>query len=460
MTQFSSTPSSGVARERKQHLRRVLFSSYLGSTIEFYDFLLYGLSASLVFGPLFFTNLSPLVATTASFGTLAAGYLARPLGGVLFGHFGDRLGRKSMLVITMTMMGLSSCLVGLLPTYDQIGTVAPILLVVLRLIQGLAVGGEWGGAALMAIEHAHSRHRGFAGSVANMGGPSGAVLATIILTLFTLLPHDQFMTWGWRVPFLLSAVLVAVGLFIRLRITETPLFEAAKRDNVNTDPRPPLLRVLREQPAEVLIAWGAGLGAFTVQSLMMFALSYAMHAGHNRTTVLTLHGVGAFLTIFAIPAFAALSDRVGRRPVMLAGCLATVVLIYPVYLLLAQPSLWALLAAFLISQPLLLAAMYGPLAAFISEMFDTGSRYTGASLGYQLSVMAAGFAPMISSALLIVRGGHDPSMVALFTAVVCLASATAIWLAPESSRRRLDRVHEKSTPQPATPAGNVAEPAK
>lgn len=449
MTQSSST-SSDVTTDRK-HLRRVLFSSYLGSTIEFYDFLLYGLSASMVFGPLFFTNLSPLLATTASFGTLAAGYVARPLGGVLFGHFGDRLGRKSMLVITMTLMGVSSCLVGLLPTYNSVGAIAPMLLVLLRLLQGVAVGGEWGGAALMAIEHSDRRHRGFAGSVANMGGPSGAVLATIVLTLFTLLPHDQFMVWGWRIPFLLSAVLVAVGLFIRLRITETPVFEAAKKAEPHS--APPLLRILRDQPAQVVITCVAGLGAFTIQSLMMFALSFAIHAGHSRTTVLSLHGVGAFLTIFAIPAFAALSDRIGRRPVMIAGALATVVLIYPVYLLLAQPSPWAVLAAFLIAQPLLLAAMYGPLAAFIGEMFNTGARYTGASLGYQLSVMAGGFAPMISSALLIARGGHDPSLVALFTAVVCIASASAIWLAPESNRRDLE---QEADGRPRRTAGQAA----
>ena len=206
-------------------MRRVLFSSFLGSAVEFYDFLLYGTAAALVFGQLFFSDLTPVVATIASFGTLAVGYIVRPLGGVIFGHFGDRIGRKSMLVLTMTLMGAASFAIGLLPTYDTIGVLAPILLILLRLIQGFAVGGEWGGAALMALEHSDENKRGFSASFANMGAPAGAVLSTVVLAIVTLLPGDAFLSWGWRIPFLLTAVLVGIGLYVRLKVTESPLFE-------------------------------------------------------------------------------------------------------------------------------------------------------------------------------------------------------------------------------------------
>ena len=208
-----------------QQMRRVLFSSFLGSAVEFYDFLLYGTAAALVFGQLFFANLTPVLATIASFATLAVGYLVRPLGGVIFGHFGDRIGRKSMLVLTMSIMGAASFAIGLLPTYATIGWVAPLLLILLRLVQGFAVGGEWGGAALMALEHSDEKHRGFSASFANMGAPAGAVLSTVVLAMVTLLPGDAFLSWGWRIPFLLSAVLVGIGLYVRLKVTESPLFE-------------------------------------------------------------------------------------------------------------------------------------------------------------------------------------------------------------------------------------------
>ena len=205
-----------------QQMRRVLFSSFLGSAVEFYDFLLYGTAAALVFGQLFFSDLTPVVATIASFATLAVGYIVRPLGGVIFGHFGDRIGRKSMLVLTMSIMGAASFAIGLLPTYQTIGILAPILLIVLRLIQGFAVGGEWGGAALMALEHSDEHKRGFSASFANMGAPAGAVLSTVVLAIVTLLPGDAFLSWGWRIPFLLSAVLVGIGLYVRLKVTESP----------------------------------------------------------------------------------------------------------------------------------------------------------------------------------------------------------------------------------------------
>ncbi|MFS2294331.1 MAG: MHS family MFS transporter [Actinomadura sp.] len=446
-----STSADLPVTERRE-MRRVLLSSYLGSTVEFYDFLLYGIAASLVFNKLFFNNLDPLVGTIASFGTLAAGYVARPLGGIVFGHYGDKVSRKSMLVVSMSLMGGASTLVGVLPTYDQIGSLAALLLVALRLVQGIAVGGEWGGAALMALEHADPRRRGFAASVVNMGGPSGAVLATVVFTLFTLLPEEDFLAWGWRVPFLISIVLVAVGLFVRLRITEPPLFEEARKRRQTT--RAPLLEVLQRRRREVVLACFGGSSAFVVQSLLAtFALALGMNAGHSRTTVLVMHSVTSILHVVTIPAFAALSDRVGRRPVMMGGTLATAVLIYPALLMISSGSTWLLLAGFLLGNPILQASMYGPLAAYVTEMFGTGSRYAGASLGYQLaSTLGAGFAPIIGASLLRAAGGNDPVLVAGFAAAVSIVSFLAIWRTRESHRADLVQVGANPAPVPGTTA--------
>ena len=421
-------------------MRRVLFSSFLGSAVEFYDFLLYGPAAALVFGQLFFSDLTPVVATIASFGTLAVGYVVRPLGGVIFGHFGDRIGRKSMLVLTMTLMGAASFAIGLLPTYATIGVLAPVLLIVLRLVQGFAVGGEWGGAALMALEHSDEDKRGFSASFANMGAPAGAVLSTVVLAVVTLLPEDAFLAWGWRIPFLLSAVLVGIGLYVRLKVTESPLFEQEVITAVAAEKkRLPIVDVLRNNPRSVLLGIGAGIGAFALQALMAtFALTIGVQGGLPRSTVLWLFAAGSLVQIFALPAYAALSDRIGRRPVMIAGCVAAVIAAYPVLRLIASGSVPAVLLGFLIAMPLVQAAMYGPLAAFTTEIFATGNRYTGASLGYQLSsTLGGGFAPLISAALVVGAAGNGLLRVAVFAAMAAVISAITIAIAKESRSRTL-----------------------
>ena len=424
-----------------RQMRRVLFSSFLGSAVEFYDFLLYGTAAALVFGQLFFSDLTPVVATIASFGTLAVGYVVRPLGGVVFGHFGDRIGRKSMLVLTMTLMGAASVAIGLLPTYASIGLAAPVLLIALRLVQGFAVGGEWGGAALMALEHSDEDRRGFSASFANMGAPAGAVLSTVVLAVVTLLPEEAFLSWGWRIPFLLSAVLVGIGLYVRLSVTESPLFEREVVTAVPAEkPRLPILDVLAHNPRAVLLGIGAGIGAFALQALMAtFALTVGVQGGLARSTVLWLFAAGSLVQIVALPAYAALSDRVGRRPVMIAGCVAAMVAAYPVLLLIASGSVLGVLLGFLVAMPLVQAAMYGPLAAFTTEIFATGNRYTGASLGYQLSsTLGGGFAPLISAALVAgAAGGSGLLRVALFAAVAALVSAVTIAVADEPRARDL-----------------------
>ena len=438
-------PASGPhALGDPQQMRRVLFSSFLGSAVEFYDFLLYGTAAALVFGQLFFSDLTPVVATIASFATLAVGYIVRPLGGIIFGHFGDRIGRKSMLVLTMSIMGAASFAIGLLPTYQTIGLLAPILLILLRLIQGFAVGGEWGGAALMALEHSDEKKRGFSASFANMGAPAGAVLSTVVLALVTLLPGDAFLSWGWRIPFLLSAVLVGIGLYVRLKVTESPLFEQEVITAVAVDPsvkkRLPIIDVLRNNPTSVLLGIGAGLGAFALQALMAtFALTIGVQAGLTRSTVLWLFAAGSLVQIFALPSYAALSDRIGRRPVMIAGSIAAIIAVYPILLLISSGNVLGVLLGFLIAMPLVQAAMYGPLAAFTTEIFATGNRYTGASLGYQLSsTLGGGFAPLLAATLVAgTTAGNGLLRVALFAATAALISAITIAIAKESSKRNL-----------------------
>ena len=443
MSLTSATGATPPATHDRRQMRRVLFSSFLGSAVEFYDFLLYGTAAALVFGHLFFSDLTPVVATIASFGTLAVGYVVRPLGGVIFGHFGDRIGRKSMLVLTMTLMGAASFAIGLLPTYATIGALAPVLLIVLRLIQGFAVGGEWGGAALMALEHSDENRRGFSASFANMGAPAGAVLSTVVLAVVTLLPDDDFLAWGWRIPFLLSAVLVGIGLYVRLKVTESPLFEQEVITAVAAEKkRLPIVDVLRNNPRSVLLGIGAGIGAFALQALMAtFALTIGVQGGLPRSTVLWLFAAGSLVQIFALPAYAALSDRIGRRPVMITGCIAAMIAAYPVLRLIASGSVPAVLLGFLIAMPLVQAAMYGPLAAFTTEIFATGNRYTGASLGYQLSsTLGGGFAPLISAALVAGAAGNGLLRVAVFAATAAVISAVTIAIAEESHGRDLVEV--------------------
>ncbi|MFD7409483.1 MFS transporter [Streptomyces sp. NPDC059866] len=433
----SQMPLNDAARRAES--RRIALSSFVGSAIEFYDFLLYGAAASLVFNELFFTDLNALTGTIAAFGTLAVGYVARPLGGVIFGHFGDRVGRKSMLVLTMTLMALASFAIGLLPTYDTIGIWAPVLLVACRLVQGVAVGGEWGGAALMAMEHASTGRRGLMASFANMGGPAGAVLATAVFAAFSALPEDDFLAWGWRVPFLLSLLLMVIGLFIRLKVTESPVFTEARRRAAQEAGKQeaPLLTVLRRYRKNIVLSSLGGCAALVLQSLLAtFMLTYATGVGFDRSTVLLAQTVSSALHIFTIPAFAMLSDRVGRRPVMITGALVTAAAAFPLFALVNSGSAALLFVAYIIGNPILQASMYGPMAAFVSEMFGTRARYTGASLGYQLSsTLGAGTAPLIASSLLAGAGGGTHSAaVSVYLIGVCLVSAAAIALTRESHR--------------------------
>jgi metabolite-proton symporter len=422
---------------------RVVLASFIGTTIEWYDFFLYGTAAALVFNRLFFPTLDPFAGTMASFATYAVGFFARPLGGVVFGHFGDRMGRKSMLVTTLMLMGTATFLIGVLPTYEQIGVAAPVLLAVLRFVQGFGVGGEWGGAVLMVVEHGHHGRRGLNASWVQAGVPAGLLLANAVFNLSSLLPDEAFLSWGWRVPFLLGIALLAVGLFIRLQILESPLF--AKVREQKREAAVPFFDVLRRYRRNVMLAMGARMAENASFYLFsVFVLTYGtQHLEKPRSTILNCVLIGSFVQFFTIPVFGLLSDIVGRRPVYLGGAVGLAAFAFPYFWLVdTRDPIWIGLAT--IVSLVIVAAMYGPQAAFFSELFGTDVRYTGASIGYQLaSPLAGGLAPMISMSLL--EWNHGRSWpIAVYLIVLAAITLLSVWLAAETHRSRLEAPHEST----------------
>ena len=424
-------------------VRQVVLASLIGTTIEWYDFFIYGTAAALVFNQLFFPNVDPVIGTLAAFATFGVGFVARPLGGVVFGHYGDKVGRKSMLVITLLIMGVATTLIGLLPSFATIGIWAPILLVVLRFLQGLAVGGEWGGAVLMAVEYSPEDRRGFYGSWPQMGSPIALFLSTVIFSVFATLPDEQFLSWGWRVPFLISILLVGVGLYIRLRIFETPAFSQVKESGTA---RLPMVEVLKNDLRKVLI--GAGIVFVTIGGfyvVVTFSLSYGTETlGIPRGVMLVGVIIAAISELITIPIFASLSDRVGRRPVCIWSAAGAALLAFPFFWMLGTKVTVLIWLAFLVYAAVL-GGVYGPAASFIAEQFETRRRYSGASLAYQLSgVLSGAFAPLIASALLVAAGGSI-WLVALYLAGLSLVSLVSAYLATETYRAD---IYEGVRPQP------------
>ncbi|MBN9108319.1 MAG: MFS transporter [Pseudonocardia sp.] len=413
----------------QKEIRRVVASSFIGTAIETYDFILYGSAAALIFGPLFFANLSPALATIASFATLATGYLARPLGGLLFGYLGDRLGRRWVLMTTVILMGAGTGLIGLLPTQAQIGVAAPILLVALRVIQGIAHGGEWGGGVLMIAEFVEPRKRGMYTGLGQGGLSAGAVIATLVMALVTTLPEDQLFSWGWRMPFLFSFVLVALGIYLRLRIDESPLFlEMEKR----AEPRVGLSAMLGH-----LRPLGRGILASLPPTMSAaffgtFAVGYAVQAGNSRSTVLLALATSWVLGSFTTPIYGMLSDRVGRRPVFVASVVGVAILTYPFMLAMKSGSTVLLFVAFIVLFSFVTPASQGTVASLLSELFPTELRSTGVSLSYQLAAVAAGFTPVVSASLLAASAGRLGWVVALISGM-CVVAAVAVWRGRESA---------------------------
>ena len=428
---------------RGSAIRRVALASAIGTTIEWYDYFIYASAAALVFGPLFFSpDLSPLAATLAAFSTFAVGFVARPLGGVVFGHLGDLIGRKVMLFISLTMMGGATVAIGLLPGYASIGIAAPILLVALRLIQGFAVGGEWGGAVLMTIEHAPPEKRGFYGSFPQLGKAAGIILANLsFLGIVLATSEEQFLAWGWRVPFLVSIVLIAVGLYIRLTIEESPVFRQVKESG--TEARMPLVDVFRTYPKEVALAGGACISTIAMGYLVeVYMLSYGTQTlGLASNTLLLLVVVVAFVEIFAIVGMAALSDRIGRRKVFLAGAAAGALWSFPFFWLIDTASI-ALILFSLVVMIVIASMMYGPQAALFAEMFGTRVRYTGASMGYQIgSIVGGGLLPLIATALFAATG--TSASISAYMVFLCAVSFVCMYLVTETYKKDLGGVESE-----------------
>jgi MFS transporter, MHS family, shikimate and dehydroshikimate transport protein len=424
-----------MSASREQHstsIFQVAIASFIGTAIEWYDFFLYGTAAALVFNKLFFPQFDPLVGTLAAFATFAVGFLARPVGGIVFGHYGDKIGRKAMLSLTLIIMGVSTFAIGLLPTYDTIGVWAPVLLVMLRLFQGFGLGGEWGGAVLMAVEHAPRNRRGFYGSWPQTGAPAGLLLSTLVFRTVSLMSEEQFLAWGWRLPFLLSFVLVGVGTFIRTRIVESPAFASVKE--TKTESKLPIIEVLRKHPKNVLLAMGARFaenGFFYIYTT--FVLTYATEQLKlPRGSILNGVLIATGFHLVAIPSFGALSDRFGRRPVYMGGAVFSALFAFPFFWLVDTRVDVLIWLAIVLGVAIGHAAMYGPQASFFSELFGTRVRYSGASLGYQLaSVFAGGLSPLIATALLGLGGGH-PWMVSTYMVGLALITIVAVYMAAET----------------------------
>jgi metabolite-proton symporter len=432
-------PAVAGAAERSP--RKVIVASLIGTSLEWYDFFLYSTAAAVVFNRLFFPSASPVTGTLLAFTTAAVGFVARPLGGIVFGHLGDRRGRKQVLVLTLLLMGTATVLIGALPTYASVGVAAPVLLAVLRFLQGLGLGGEWGGAVLMTLEHGAAGRRGLNTSWPQVGVPAGNLLAAGALGLLgAVLSNDAFLSWGWRLPFFLSGVLVLAGLWIRLSIAESPLFAEVERTGAKV--RMPLVEVVRRHPRQLLVAMAARIGTdvafytFTVYSLVYVTGT----VGRERSVALTAVLVGSAFQLVLIPTFGALSDRFGRRPVYALGAVSAAAWSFAFFPLLDNGSTPVIVLAVVIAL-LTHAAMYGPQAAFIAELFATELRYSGASMGYQLAgVLGGGIAPIVAIAL--VRATGTSYSVSVYVLAMVLLTLVGLAVAPETSERAVRRREE------------------
>jgi metabolite-proton symporter len=424
--------TSAPGSQEQSHVK-VATASLIGTAIEWYDFFLYGTAAALIFNKLFFPTFDPMVGTLLAFGTYALGFVARPLGGLIFGHYGDKIGRKTMLYLTLLIMGVATAAIGLLPTYDAVGVWAPILLIACRLIQGFGLGGEWGGAVLMAVEHAPEDKKGFYGSWPQLGAPLGLVLGTLVFSVVSaFLPDAQLYAWGWRLPFLFSIFLVIVGLWIRFTLAESPEFQKVK--DQKQEVKMPIVDAIRLYPKNILLAMGARFaenGFFYIYAT--FVLAYATQAlGMNRQDILNGVLIAAAIETFTIPAFGALSDRVGRRPVYIFGAIFSALMSFPLFMLLGTKNPQLGWIAIVLGLAVGHAAMYGPQASFLSELFGTKVRYSGVSLGYNLaSIFAGALSPLIATGLMT---AYKPETwpISLYMIALALITIVSVYYATET----------------------------
>jgi len=424
--------------DKKPHYVKVALASLVGTSIEWYDYFLYGTAAALVFPKLFFPKFDPLVGTLLAFSTYTIGFIARPFAGAIFGHFGDRVGRKQMLYITLLFMGISSTLIGVLPTYAQVGIWAPILLTLMRICQGIGLGGEWGGAVLMAVEYAPPKLRGFFGSFPQTGAMVGGLLSVFAFWMSNShLSDAQFLAWGWRLPFLFSIVLVAIGIWIRMTIAETPAFQKVKDEK--SAEKMPVLVAIRNHPKNLLLAGGmrfAENGLYYI--ITVFSLTYAVTALHlGRRALLPALTINYAIGLLMMPFYGWVSDKIGRRAVYLWGACMCGVLSFPFFWMLNKaPSniYWGWAAIILIGQ-LGHSAMYGPQASFFAELFPAKVRYSGASLGYQLaSIFAGGMALPVATALL-AWANNKPWPVSLYMILFVVITAVSVIFSEETYKK-------------------------
>ncbi|QYN40142.1 MHS family MFS transporter [Pseudonocardia sp. DSM 110487] len=424
-----------------------------GTTVEWYDFFLYGVAAALVFNEVFFPALGPAAGTVAAFATFAIGFVARPLGGLVFGHYGDKLGRKTLLVISLLMMGIATFLIGLLPGAATIGVAAPILLIVLRLVQGFAIGGEWGGAILIVSEHGDPARRGYWASWPQAGVPFGQLLANGLLFLLAAVQDEAaFLAWGWRIPFLLSAVLVLIGLYIRLSVEESPIFKeaqakAAEAAAAGEKQVVPIVDVFRRYPREVFTAMGARFAENVSYYIFTIVITSYMTQRLDVSSSFVLGAVmiGAFVHLVTIPVWGALSDRYGRKPIYLLGAAGVGVWAF-VFIALIDTANFALTTLAVIGGLVFHGAMYGPQAAFLSELFGTKVRYSGTSVGYQLaSVVAGGLAPIVAVALY--TSFDSGYAVSVYVALSALLTLIAVASYGETNKRDLAQDHAIVAPR-------------
>src|SRR5881394_2365931 len=411
---------------------RVILAASIGSALEWYDFFLYGTAAALVFGELFFPKSDPMVGTLLAFLTFGVGFVVRPLGGILFGILGDRLGRKPVLVATLLMIGVGTTLIGVLPTYAQIGYWAPALLVAMRVVQGLGAGAEYGGAVIFLVENAPPKHRGFWGSFAPLGVSVGNLLAAGAFALVSLLPREDLMSWGWRIPFLASFLLIMVGIYVHLRIAETPVFTEAVVARGKVE-RNPAMEALRRHPRNFLVVLGArmaenGLGYF----FPVFGLSYVINTvGVPKADALSALMLAFVIELFAIVGFASLSDRIGRRPVYLFGALFGIFWAFAFFWLVGTKEWIWIALAFILARAVVTAAMFGPQAAYFAELFPPQRRFAGFAFARELgSLLAGGPAPFVATWLVAWSGSWWP--VACYVVLLAALTALAIWCGPET----------------------------
>jgi MFS family permease len=445
-----------MLRIDERFIRRIALTALTGTTIEWYDFFLYGTAAALICPAVFFpADMPAAVALLASFSTFAVGFVARPLGGIVFGHFGDRVGRKKALVVALIMMGLATTLIGCLPSYASLGAAAPVLLIVLRFVQGIAIGGQWGGAVLIATENAPPARRGFYGSFAQVGAPAGVILSNLAFLLVTANTSQQaFMHWGWRLPFLFSITLIAVALFVQLRLEDTAAFlklrqtgqgregqleahAATKRERR----RSPVLEALRTHPKQIALVAGASLAVqVPFYILIAFVVAYgtgAMGPHVSRSMMLAAVLVGAVVMVPSLLIAAVWSDRYGRRGIYMAGAALLAAWSFAVFPLLDTGSFLWICVGIGVAQ-VFVAMMYGPQAAFVSEMFSTDVRYSGASLGYQLGAILGGaFAPIIATALL--AEYHRTVGISIYMAIACAITIVSIGLLRETAGSNMEK---------------------